>query len=1088
MLTIIYGPDWRENRTMLLHTVTEAAAAGKSSQVLIVPDQFSHAFERALLASGGDTICRRAEVLSFSRLAERVFSIYGGAAEIPMDQGGRLIAAAASIEQIRSRLKIYGACAAKPEFLRQLLSTLDECKAFRVSSKELAEASRSASGVLGQKLEEISLLLDSYEAVCANGAADPSTRLMKLLDCLQKYDYASGKTFYFEGFSDFNGLETEIVSALLEGAEDVTLVLLCDDIYEGQPIFDGVRKTLREVERLAERLMIETAYTYIPAPEEPSALFCLKNNLFSGLISPFEGARDSVFFASCPDEYAEAVAAAGTVLRLRSEGYRYRDISIACGDMAAYQPIFRAVFSRYGIPAYYSGSEDILSKPVIRTVLSALDAATGGMEIDSVFGFLKSGIDLIPADRCNRLENYVLTWDLGAKDYKREWTMPPGGYGEKADAEALSFLNEDRVLILSTLGHLRDKLSAAANTGEMVLALYDFLERINLAKRLSSLAETYAAQGQLQRAQEYQQLYGIVISALEQLYNLLSKTVRTPEEFTRLVRAMVSEYRVGTIPATLDAVSVGSVMAQRQNETKILLLIGANDGCFPASPAQTGLLSESERKSLQKLGVSVAPGNMLLLTRELHGIYNVLCGARERIYFSAVKGSEAFLFLRGKEMFSETPPESFPEAARYSPAAAMELASALGADGEALASCIPDGPAALHENLRKASHTPGDLSEQSVKTLYGEKLFLSASRVDHFAKCRLSYFLNYGLRAKERKQSAFDATNYGTFVHYVLEQLGRTIRDEGGFKKTSAERVAALTQQFIDEYIRENLPDLADRPERFNYLFERNLSEVREVAQELFREMQTTDFTPEGFEVRFAAGGALDAISIVGKRASARLEGAVDRVDVFRAGQVTYLRVVDYKTGRKDFDLTDILNGVGLQMLIYLFALEQGGQTLYGQNLAAGGVLYFPARMEIKRTSNNPSQKDIADAQNALRKRKGMVLDDPIVLSAMEQAEKPVYMPFSFRRDGQTTGSVATTEQFSRLRDYLFGALERMTDEIASGLLAPNPYWRTDQENACRFCPYEDICHVKADVVKKRVRREVKSDEFWQKVEAGEYE
>lgn len=1088
MLKILYGPDWRETRKTLLHTVMQAADALKGSHVLIVPDQFSHSAERALLSAGGDRVCRYAEVLSFSRLAERVFSIYGGAADVPMDNGGRLIAAAASIEQIRSRLKIYGACAAKPEFLRQLLDTLDECKAFRVTSGDLAEASRNASGVLGQKLEEISLLLESYEAVCANGNTDPSTRLMKLLRTLLSCDYARGKHFYFEGFSDFNALETDILAALLEGSEEVTLCLLCDDLYEGQAIFDGVRTTLRQIERIAERLLIDTEYVYIPGAKEAAELTHLKKFLFSGVPEAFGAAQAGVCFASYPDEYSEVVACAGTILRLLAEGFRCRDICVACGDMGTYQPIFRAVFSRYQIPAYFSGSEDILAKPVIRTVLSALDAATDGMEADDVFAFLKSGIDLISADRCSRLENYVLTWGITGKDYRREWTMPPGGYGEKADPEALALLNEDRALLGTTLVCLKDRLFSAANTGEMVLALYDFLEKIDLSGRLTALAEASAAQGQLQRAQEYQQLYGIVISALEQLYNLLSKTVRTPEEFTRLLRAMLSEYRVGTIPATLDAVSIGSVMAQRQNETKILLLLGANDGCFPASPGQTGLLSESERKNLQKLGVSVAPGSIFVLTRELHGIYNVLCGARQKLFFSAVKGSEAFLFLRLGELFEASAAETFPLAARYSPAAALELASALKEDGQALAACIPDGLPALRENLRKASHNPGDLSKPAVEKLYGERLFLSASRVDHFAKCRLSYFLNYGLRAKERRKSGFDAANYGSFVHYVLEQLGRQIHDEGGFRNTSAEHVAKLTQQYIDEYIRQTIPDLKDRPERFNYLFERNLSEVREVAQELFREMQTTEFTPEGFEVRFADDGALDAISIVGKHANARLEGAVDRVDVFRAGQMTYLRVVDYKTGRKDFDLTDILNGVGLQMLIYLFTLEQGGQALYGQNLAAGGVLYFPARMELKRTAGNPSSKDIEDARNTLRRRKGLLLDDPVVLGAMEQAEKPVFMPFSFRRDGTTSGSVASVNQFTALRKYLFGALERMTDEIASGLLTPNPYWRTDQENACRFCPYQDICHVKADVVKKRLRREVKPDEFWQKVEAEEYE
>lgn len=1088
MLNIIYGPDWRENRKTLLHTICNAASAGQDRQILIVPDQFSHEAERALLTCGGDTISRSAEVLSFSRLAQRVASIYGGAADVPMDQGGRLIAAAAAVEQIRSRLKIYGACAAKPEFLRQLLDTLDECKAFRITSKDLSDASRNASGVLGQKLEEISLLLESYDAVCANGSTDPSTYLMRLLEALETTDYAAGRRFFLEGFSDFNGLETDILAAILESSQDVTFAFLCDDRYEGQPVFDGVRTTLRSLERMAEKLLIETKYHYVPAGEEAPSLTHLKKELFSGYAEEFCEAQDAVSYTSYPDAYSEVLACAGTALKLNREGCRWRDISIACGDMAAYQPILRAVFSRYAIPAYYSGSEDILSKPVIRTVLCALDAATGGMEQEPVFAFLKSGIDLIPADRCNRLENYVITWGIEGKDYARQWVLPLGGYGETPDEAALAQLNADRLLLCNTLVWLKDRLFAAANTGEMVLAHHAFLEKINFAERLSALADERAAEGELQRAQEYQQLYGIVVSAMEQLYNLLSKTVRTPEEFTRLVRAMLSEYSVGTIPATLDAVSVGSVMSQRQNEPKHLLVLGANDGTFPASPAQTGLLTEEERKNLLSLGVTVAPGSMFRLTRELHGIYNVLCGAREKIFFSAVKDSEAFLFLRLKELFDETPRETFPVSARYSPAAAMELASALGENGEALASVIPGGKEQLQENLRKASQLPGDLSNESVKALYGEKLRLSASRVDKQASCRLSYFLTYGLKAKERKRADFDAPNYGTFVHYVLEHMGRRIRDEGGFRAASSERVAELTQKYIDEYIRENLPDYQDKPERFAYLFSRNLAEVRELAQELLCEMQSSRFSCEGFEVKFADDGELDAISIVGKNAEAKLGGSVDRVDVYRAGQVTYLRVVDYKTGSKDFDLTDILNGIGLQMLIYLFALEQKGQPLYGESLSASGVLYFPAHFDLESLDPNPNDAQIEKALRSGRKRKGLILDDPIVLDAMEPGDAPAFMPFSYKKDGTTSGSTATGEQFRALRRYVFETLSRMTDEIASGVLTPNPYWRNENKNACRFCPYTDVCHIEADVVKKRVRKSVKNSEFWQKVEAGVHE
>lgn len=1090
MLKLVYGADWIENRNCLLHTVTEKAASGRADQVIIVPDQFSHEMERRLLLAGGDTISRFAEVLSFSRLAERVLSLHGGVAETPMDNGGRLCAAAAAIEQVRSRLKLYGACAAKPEFLKQLLDTIDECKAFCLTSEELRRASHESTGVLAQKLEEISLLLESYEAVCANGATDASTRLMKLLSLVKTCDYADKRCFYLEGFSDFNVLEYDIIAALLEASEDVTVFLLCDDLYDGQDVFDGVRMTVRRLERIAQSLNAELICQKLPAGKRLEAITYVKNELFSGVVNEYPKAQEEVSLFTCADAYSEAVEAAGRILQLVEKGCRYRDISVACGDMALYRPILDSVFSRYGIVAYYSGNEDILSKPVIRTVLSALAAVTGGMEQEDVFAFLKSGIDLIPADACNRLENYVITWDVAGKDYRNPWTMNPGGLGERPrNPEELTELNRGREILCSTLGGLKDKLYAAQNTGEQVLALDEFLNAIGFEKRLSTLAEQSAADGQLQRAQEYSQLYQILIGALEQIYNLLAKTVRSPEEFMRLVRAVLSEYSVGTIPAVLDGVNVGSIMAMRQNETKYLLILGACDGSFPAGTAETGLLSEEERKSLRKIGLSVAPGRQEKLNRELHGIYNVLCGATQQVTFSAVAEHEAFLFLRLCRMFpTEANNDPYPLAARYSAAAALEYAAELGTQGRVIAQCVPGGMDELEENFRKASYTPGDLSQETVKALYSEKLYLSASRIDQQAKCRLSYFLNYGIKAKERKRADFDAPIYGTFVHYVMEHVARQVKQEGGFRAVSAQRVSELAEKYIEKFTQEEVPDLAKRPERFAYLYERNLREVMSVAQDLFDEMQTTQFDCEGFEVKFGTGGALEAITVVGKRASATLEGFVDRVDIYRNGSVSYVRVVDYKTGKKDFDLTDILNGIGLQMLIYLFALEKGGRKAFGQDLTAGGVLYFPARFELQSNTRKPTEEEIKKARQKERKRKGLVRNDPIVLSAMQSGDDPYYMPFSYKKDGTPSGSLMTTEQLSNLRRYVMQALQTITDEIASGQLQPNPYWRDETKNACKYCAYKSICHLNADAVKKKLRKTVKEEQFWKEVEVDRHE
>lgn len=1095
MLRLCLGVDWKENRNWLLEQVCQQAAKGIGGNILVVPDQFSHAMERQLCMAGGDDICRYAEVLSFSRLADRVFATCGGVADVAMDNGGRLIAMAAAINQVRSRLKLYGNCSEKPEFLLQLLDTLDECKAFCISPQTLRQASEQASGALTVKLEELALLAESYDAVCANGAQDAGSRLMKLYASLQTCNYAEGKTFYFEGFSDFNGLELQIIGQLLESQCPVTVVLLCDDAYQGLNVFDCARDTVQELMKVATRAEIPTQLTPIAPGSATTGITYLRQRLFASQLEPWPQDADDIRLLAASDIHDEAAEVAGQILHQVQLGKRYRQISVACGDMEQYRPVLQAVFARYGIPAYFSGTDDILRKPVIQTVLFALDAATGGMEQESVFAYLKSGLPPLERDRCDRLENYAITWNISGNGWQKPWTMHPGGYGlavDEAVEQTLQQLNQDRQQAISPLLHLKKRLSEAANTAQQVLALHDFLEEISYAQRLGDIANAMAEQGNLQQAQEYAQLYQILTDAMEQFYTVLGNTIRSSEAFYRLLRALLSQYTVGTIPATLDCVNVGSCMAMRQNQTDILFVMGACDGVFPASGAETGLLSELDRKQLRSLGVSVAPGVPEKLDRDLLGIYNVLTSPKEQLFVSTIDGNEAYLFRRMERLFSHAVcrnRDDLPLIVTLNQEAALEYLAQLRNDPTGaeivhqLAQALPEQGRALQHIYHQADYVPGSLRRDTVEQLYGKKIRLSASKIDQLAQCGCAYFLNYGLKAKERKRVAFDAPIYGTFVHFVLEYTAKHAVAEGGFHQIGIERVLTLAKQAIDEFTRQQLPDLQDKPERFVYLYRRNLQEILEIVQDLFAELECSQFAPEGFELHFSPNGQMPSVQVVGKLAQSEITGYVDRVDLFRNGKATYVRVVDYKTGQKDFDYTDILNGLGLQMLIYLFALENGGQEAFGVKLQPGGVLYFPARQTVLSEPQKLTPQQAQEEHRKQRRRKGLLLDDALVLQAMEPGEKPVYLPYTSNKEGQRKGDLASRDQLNQVKAFVFQTLADMTDTIASGDVTPHPYSRGSSYDACTYCPYGTVCHREAGCVAPKVRAKVSREEFWKEME-----
>ena len=1090
MLELWICMERKANTERMLDTICAHAAKGIGGQILVVPEQFSHDAERRLCLRGGEQISRYAEVLSFSRLAARVFAVEGGTAESETDASGRLLMMALAVEQVRSRLKLYASSVSKPEFLLQLLDTLEEFRSFCITPAALREASNKLSGVLAVKTEEFALLMESFEAVCANSGQNPQSRLTRLLYALEDGDFACGKQFYFDSFTDFNGVELEIIGQLLAAGAKVRINLTCDDLREGQQVFETARETGRQLRELVRKNGTQLKIHTLPVLEANHPLQFLSARVFGGRNEPYAYQQSNVHLRTAADSVAECRAVAGEILRLVHSGVRWREITVACTELPAYQPILKSVFRRAEIPAYYAGNTDILGEPVVSMVLSALEAASNGMEQEDVLAYLKSGFSPVERERCDRLENYALLWNITGSRWERPWTMNPYGFRRSADEESerqLRLLNEDREVAIAPLSRLRRRLQSAKTTAEMVLSLNAFLESVAFSERLNAAATELYARGDLQRAQEYAQVYGILCTVMEQTYGVLGLTARSPEDFCHIFRTALSQCDIGTIPAKLDCVTVGSLMSQRQADTEYLFLLGANEGAFPAASEMRSLLTDSERASLMRMGLSVSATAVGRLDREMAGIHSVLAAPRQGIYISAITGREAYLFRRAAELFP----------AALQSAADAELVQRARREYLSYLVAVPSQIAALRERepalaeaakriVMSGSYSIGRLSEAAVHAVYGKKLRLSSSKIDALASCRFAYFLNYGLCAQERRSAEFDAPLYGTFVHDVLEHTTRQVQREGGFASVSLERTLDIAQERMEEYAERELVELCDS-ERSLYLFRRTFDEVRQVVSELYQELSISRFEPQWFELEFSKRGIMPAVHFAGEQCSGTVEGFVDRADVWRDGERCYVRVVDYKTGKKDFDYTNILHGIGMQMLLYLFALRRSGESLMHAPLIPSGVLYFPARIERVSVRDKFSEKEVETLRRKSLKRQGLLLDHESVLEAMEPYEqKPVYLPYTLDREGKRVGDLATPEQFQLLENHVFRMVAALGDALYSGVVTPNPYFRDMMQNACAFCPYGAICGSKAE--RRWLRKINKGDtqEFWRALEQME--
>lgn len=1117
MFKLILGRAGSGKTTAVLNRLCEAGA--DRPQVLLVPEQMSHETERALCAAGGPQINLRAEVLSFSRLANRIFQKAGGLGEEELDGGGRLLLMYRAVQSVSANLKVYGRPSRRPAFLTSLLATADELKSCRVPPETLIRAGEEAPGPEGDKLRDLGLIFGEYDALTAQTALDPRDRLTRAAEKLRLCRWAEGKDLWLDGFTDFTPQQGELLRLLMAQGRSMTVTLTCDHLEEdegGTGIFSPARRTANTLLRLAreEGLSCEVEHLVGHSAGKAEPLIRLERALFAEeepAAAPCGGAVE-LFQASALRSEVEWTAA--RILRLvREEGYRFRDIGVAARNYGAYRDLVESVFGRYGVPMFSSAMTDILEKPVLALVTAALETVAGGYRHDDVFRYLKTGLTGLPQEDIDLLENYVLKWDIRGSRWtqSKDWSWHPKGYGMQwadADRTLLARVDDARRQVAAPLEGLR-KNQDKTGRGQAV-SLYTFLEEIGLPARLEERVDLLIQRGRPALAEEYRQLWDILCGGLEQCARLLGDAPMELEEFALLFRLVLSQYDVGTIPVSLDRVTAGETTRQTGHRVKVLFLLGADDASLPQVGTAPGLLSDDDRALLAGYGLELAQSQRELLYREMTTIYQICARPSQKLIVTwpmqGPGGEErrpSFLVGRLGLLFSDLKPVREEELAGSfrleAPLPALEQA---GRDKNARKALegIPGFEGQVARLDRAAAWERGRLSRQAVDRLYGRRVAMSASRMDKYKSCHFSYFMRYGLAAEPRKPAGFTAPEYGTFVHYVLEHVlqdemfAQTAipgmeRDEPARKR----KLRRLTKQAVDRYVAEELGGLEGQSPRFQYLFRRLLRSVQAVVDNVAEELLGSKFKPISFELGFGKGKVgeeppLPPVELTYNGVTISVTGFVDRVDGWEENGRLHLRVVDYKTGRKSFDLTEVWNGLGLQMLLYLFTLEEKGRALYGLPVEGDGVLYLPAREAIIRGSRAMSDEELRKKVDKELTRSGLVVDDPRVLDAMETQGENGYrfLPLRVSRStGQITGeALASAEQLGKLGRHVQRVLEDICQELAGGSIAADPFWRGPEKNACRFCDYAAACHFEpghgGDC--KRWLPHVSAEEFWEQI------
>lgn len=1072
----------------------------RAPAVLLVPEHASHESEMDLCRVCGAAASRYAEVLSLRQLATRVLERTGALADGTLDAGGKLLLMQLALREAAPQLTVYARPSRRAPFLQELVTLCDELTACRVRPEDLGEAAPALEGVSGEKVRDISLIYAAYLARLKQDGTDRRDRMEKLLEHLEESGYTREKDVYLDGFTYFTAQELKLIGILLRTARSVTVTLLGDG-SELEMFQQGLRARSR-LERLAAENGVPCVSEVMRGKPPATALAHLAEHFF-GPAEPWGGDCAAVELVRAESMFAETEYVAAKILELvRTEGCRFRDIAVAARNLDEYAATIENVFERYGIPVYLSRRSDVLEKPVLSLLAGALDAVTGGYEYEDMFRWLKTGLAGITDGECDKLENYVIAWDIHGSMWIRDedWTGNPDGWQEEftpAQEAALAEINDIRRRVGGPLGRLARGLKERSGAAEKLRVLWEFLEELELARQLEERTACLEALGELQRAREYSQLWELLCDVMDQFADTLADMPLDGEEFARLLKLVLTQYDVGTIPVSLDQVQASQITRNDRHRIRVLFLMGANDHVLPAVQTGAGLFTREDREQLLENGIELAPSGMEVFYMELQNLYAALAQPTERLFISwptaDLTGSPlrpSFVVGRTKALLpgvQETAGSA--QACRLAaPLPALELAG--GERGGPLWSYFAESERyrdALAAMERAAGMERGRLSPAAVETLYGQSCRMSASRIDKINSCHFAYFMQYGLRAKERIPAGFDASRVGSFLHFVLERVTRAVMDRGGFALVEEKELRRLTDGAVQAYMDEALPGFDKRDERFKYLFRRLRKTVGTIVSNVADELAHSDFTPVAFELGFGEGETMPPISVRLGDTSLTVAGRVDRVDGWLKDGKLYLRVIDYKSGKKAFDLSDVRHGLNIQMLLYLFALERGGRAVFGREIVPAGVLYLPARDVLISRPRGAGPEEVRAAMDRELRRSGLVLSQPEVLRAMEHSalEEPRFLPLTVGKKGGIAGGLATAEELGKLGKYVDRVLEKIAAELRGGNIDADPCYISENDHACTYCAFASACNFTDGEGgdHRQFLRPVKPEEFWGQID-----
>lgn len=1053
-LHLIYSRSSRAAKDEIYNSIAELVK-NKKKCYLIVPEsavlQAEQRFFQTLPASANLYL----EILTFRRLPNIIHRKCGKVSGTFIGESGKAVLTALALNDCMPLLKKYSELTESPDFILSMSNYITKLKSMELSSDMLLKASDAASLAENEKtagkLYDIAQIYSSYEALLKSGYDDDGDRMQAAAKRLEEIDFFGGSTVFADGFSGFTKVEYSILTSIMKQSENTYITLPCrekdGDIYE---------KPLASAEAL-KRIAKTDSVMIAPLKELCEETVCedlafLRNGLFTASENLEESENVKLYSV-----YDEAEAAAMLVLKLCKDGYSMRDIAICAADAESYAGTLDTVFEKHGIPLYMSVKTDFSSLPLYKLIFASFAAVSRGFRREDISAILKSSLSNVEDDLAGTLDLYAKTWNLSGNIWTSadDFLLNPDGFTSrisKRGERILADASKAKKLLMTPLINFKANLSLCKTAKDFATALIGYLEELSVSTKLEKTADFLSSNGNRYLASCHRQLWKLLCDILDSLNLLCGDKELSREKFVSLLMLAFRSSKLAAIPGYIDEVQLIPVTQISGYTPKVLIILGANENVFPKPIATDAFFSRTELALFKSYGLDLGVDSDIFELEPLREFQSAVSLPSEKLFIlrnskkPASIGMSRIASLLSKEELSENDIMLVGKEAAYDYYASNGMLELL--------------PEEMRNSIgMPTSNTDCRFSDEVTSEIFKKDILMSPSVAESFSNCRFACWCQRFLKLRVESEAKLEPKSIGTYTHSIFEKFILELMEKGvDIATVTDSELPAYIKEFVEKYAETELGGLDGKSNRFKYLLGRLEANIEMFMRYMIKDFSQSKFRPWKAELSIgdkAKGDDIDGIKIeLSGGKTLTVKGKADRVDIYRSGDKSYIKIADYKTGGKSFSLNKLPLGECLQLPMYLFSVCENADD-DGKELIPAAMFYCSVKKPDIKADSYDSDSISPDEAMKQYRPSGMVLCDDEVMRALE--EKVGTGEFSPAKISNKTYGAYSEDEFKKVKETVSSVLKDIAELMQSGYAEANGAEKCSK-SFCDNCDFACVC------------------------------